>query len=348
MTDENTSDTTTSQWDTVRDVAQMLLRGFKRMYHTPNYASLGDDEWEKLVRAARQSYGLRKDDPIPSRAQMQSLCAGEREIATTWAEGGPSRLATLAQCCIQVGRGTPDFLRDDQSFRYLMKKVCSVFRCAPKLLPSHRGSVALLRKRSNRKIPIVMVANHQSVVDGFAIGAVTGQGSVLAGTKSFQIPGVKELLRAINAIEVDEKARKNPQKLREKLQVGLSQGNRYLVFPESTFQGGNQVCRFATGPFTHKAIYVPISLRVPRTLRVNPGTQAFTIQAAMSQAAANTNFGVRLLAPVDNRGGDTEARAIRDTCQLRIATDLGVPIRNELHHRTFRPIAVAYQETHKV
>jgi len=317
-----------------------LTTGFIDATHVPNYETLSEADWLDIIQIAKTKFRLRDDAEIPTREQMQTLYC-DAPVSKDCTTAADRRLASFIHGVMVSHLGEHFNNGSVKTWKEYFTDICSIGGATPILRKnSDAASLRLLRSPAHSKVPIVIVANHMGLLDGFALGALLGKASVLAGTTAFKTPFFGKVLEATDSIEVDADAKRDPIALHAKVANRLAGGCKLLVFPESTAQAGNQVVRFATGPFTHKAIYVPISIKMPAHLRMTCGNM--TIAKTILATKIESVIPVQVLAMYDNRDERYSPAELRDKCQRDIATSLRWPIRNDLDHKTFLPVAMAY------
>lgn len=173
---------------------------------------------------------------------------------------------------------------------------------------------------------VLYVMNHMSVVEIPALMAAIGKVCVVMGKNVSKYPFFGELFHGVDFIAVPED---DPRRVHDIIRDKLQKGERVLIFPESMLHPGHIMSSFATLPFTHRAVYQPVSLNMSESLKLKMGEWKDVVMRLTSQPVACT---VRLHFhdPIDNREGVHDVLALRDICQKHIADYLKLPVRNDI------------------
>lgn len=111
----------------------------------------------------------------------------------------------------------------------------------------------------HRKVPVIIVANHQSVCDIFLMGSLVAEPFKFIGKKEFlAIPFIGWILRFSQHITFNRNNRKQSMKAVKQAGEALDQGFSIVVFPEGTRTSDGEIKAFQSGPF-----YLAIKKQVP-------------------------------------------------------------------------------------
>lgn len=231
--------------------------------------------------------------------------------------------AFLAQILLSIS-SDPDKVTLDEKIRF-----CQVQLALGGIRPSLCGRIPAIQRRT------IIVANHVSIYDVLIMSIALNQLPRPVTMESGEI--AHEILKCSNPIYVCRN--KSKESLHEEIEQEL--GNQPLViFPESGTTNNNCVIEFATLPFTHRAVYVPVTIlykRRPVALRNHTMFMNHFVSAIQQEAE------IRFHDPINNLDLQWEAAQLKTACFNSICSpgliprpDLKHTITKGLKHEIFR------------
>lgn len=105
------------------------------------------------------------------------------------------------------------------------------------------------REKIPWKRPVVLVANHRSLVDILALYKLRRPFKWVSKAENFKLPFVGMVLSLSHCIRIDRESRKSGQVFIARAEEEMKKGSSVLIFPEGTRSKGKNMGRFREGAF---------------------------------------------------------------------------------------------------
>lgn len=125
------------------------------------------------------------------------------------------------------------------------------------------------------KGPVILVANHQSMADIFAVMGLSYPFKFVSKASVFSVPFVGWMMRLAGYVAIERGRVRSTQQMMEACRVWLKKGVSVLLFPEGTYSPDGKMLPFKRGAFQlameENVPVVPIHIDGTRSLVVEDG-----------------------------------------------------------------------------